>query len=173
VAPKQGETPVQEHEQAKAEVELFTNKRLLEQFAEMAVAIPREDGDGTENILTQLFAAESWDDLNTPWDTSSVDDIIGKRLKLTHVTRRPSTFSGGLGQFLVCHLTDIRTGKTYVKSTGSIAIVGQIAMAYFKGWMPLQVEWVKAERATENGYYPQHLKLLDSFAPGPDDTGGK
>ena len=153
-----------EASQAKAEVATITDAKLLEQFAEYAVMIPAEAGSGTESILAKILQATTWDQLDQPWETSDVTDILGKRLKVTAVTRRPSTFAGGLGIFLVVSLTDIKTGQEYVKTTGSIAVVGQIAAAYARGWMPLLVEWCRSERPTEAGYYPQHLKVLDSFA---------
>jgi len=153
-----------DHQQS-AEVATITNKQLLAQFAEMATMIPAELEDGTEAILARILSAETWDDLDAPWETSSVEDILGKTLRIEKVTRRPSTFKGGLGMFLVVTLKDHKTGDTYIKTTGSVAIVGQIAAAYAKGWMPVEVEWMQAERPTENGYYPQHLRITDSFAP--------
>lgn len=148
-------------DQQGAEVAVITNKAILAQFAEMAVAIPADLGGGTEDILAKILAAETWDQLDEPWETSDIDDILGKELTITKVTRRPSTFRGGLGVFLVVHLMDKRSGKEYVKTTGSVSVVGQIARAYFIGAMPLTVEWVRADRPSDNGYYPQHLKVLD------------
>jgi hypothetical protein len=156
--------PEQVDEQQAAEVATITDKALLAQFAEMAVMIPADPGGGTEDILRKILQAETWDQLDEPWQTSSVDDILGLRLKLTHATRRPSTYGQGLGVFLICHLVDPRNGKEYVKTTGSIAVTGQVAALYAKGWMPALVEWCRAERPSQNGYYPQHLRVHDTFA---------
>jgi hypothetical protein len=153
-----------------AEVATITDQALLQQFAEMAVMIPADIGGGTEDILRKVLSATTWDELDEPWETSQVEDILGKRLKITSVVRRPSTLKGGLGVFLVIHLTDIRTGQEYVKTTGSVSVVGQIAAAYARGWMPILVEWCRAERPSQNGFYPQHLKVLDSFAAGQGDA---
>lgn len=155
-------------DQASAEVATITNHALLTKFAEMVTMIPAEDGNGTENILAQILGATKWEQLDEPWDATDVDDIIGRRLKLTRATRRPSTIGGGLGIFLVVHLEDPSTGATFVKTTGSIAVVGQIVAAYARNWMPLLVEWRKSDRPTEQGYYPQHLIIHDSFATSGD-----
>lgn len=144
--------------------------QLLAQFAEMAAIIPAEQGDGTESILRQILAAETWEDLSTPWSTSDVDDIVGKPMKLESATRRPSALAGGLGIFLVCHLLDPKTGKRLVKVTGSVAIVGIIARAYAINAMPLMVVWRKSERPTDAGFYPQHLDVIDSFGPGRGES---
>jgi hypothetical protein len=148
-------------EQQSADVALINNEALLQQFGEMAVLIPREDGNGTENILAQILSATSWEELDEPWQATDVDDILGRRLTLIRALRRPSSFKGGLGQFVVCFMQDKKTGKEVVKATGSISIVGQVARAYALNCLPLEIEWCRADRPTENGFYPQHLAVFD------------
>jgi hypothetical protein len=148
--------------QASAEVALINDRELIERFAEMAVMIPADNSGGTEDILRKILSAETWGQLDEPWQATQVDDILGKTLHITKVTRRPSTMAGGLGQFLVIHLQDAKTGKEYVKTTGSIAVVGQIARAYALGVTALTVEWCKAERPSASGFYPQHLRVIDA-----------
>ena len=152
------------------EVALIQDRKLLEQFAEMAVMIPAEDGNGNESILRQILSASSWAELDKPWESSSIDDIIGLPLTITKVLRRPSTFAGGLGVFLVLFMQDKRSGKEYVKATGSLAVVGQVVRGYALGAMPMSVEWCKSKRPTEDGYYPQHLRLLDGVTRAPADA---
>lgn len=151
--------------QQSAEVALINDRQLLERFAEMAVLIPGDLGGGVEDILSKILSAKSWDELDEPWETSDIDDIEGKTMRITKVTRRPSTFRGGLGVFLVVHLLDPKSGKEYVKTTGSISVVGQIARAYALGVESMTVQWLRAERPSESGYYPQHLKVLDAVIP--------
>lgn len=158
-------------EQQKADVALINNEALLRQFGEMAVLIPREDGNGTENILSQILSATSWEQLDEPWQSTDVDDILGRRLTLLRAVRRPSSFKGGLGQFVVVFMQDKKTGKEVVKATGAIAIVGQIARAYALNCLPLEIEWCRAERATENGYYPQHLAVFDGVTRTAEQVG--
>lgn len=148
--------------QASAEVATITDQKLLEQFAEMAVMIPADLGGGTEDILRKILSAKTWDQIDEPWRSTSVDDILGKHLRVTKVTRRPSTYEGGLGMFLTVHLRDARDGKEYVKSTGSVAVVGQFAALYAMGATAITIEWCKAKRPTESGYYPQHIIIHDA-----------
>lgn len=163
------EQELTEQEQASAEVATITDMDLLRQFGEMAVAIPAEPGGGTEDILKRVLGAKTWDELDQPWRTSDIKDILGKRLRLVSVNRRPSTFDGGLGQFCVVKLTDPRDGKEYVKTTSSVAIVGQLAWLYFNNATAVTVEWCQATRATERGYFPQHLIIHDAHVPGQGD----
>lgn len=155
-------------DQAAAEVATIIDQKLLEQFAEMAVMIPAETDGGTEAILRKVLAAKTWSEVDEPWRTTSVDDILGKRLRVTKVTRRPSTFSQGLGMFLIVHLKDNKDNKEYVKTTGSIAVVGQFAALYAMGAKAITIEWCRAPRPTEQGYYPQHIVIHDAHVPGQD-----
>lgn len=152
-------------EQASSEVAILQDKQLLERFADMAVMIPAEDGGGTESILRQLLSAQTWADLNEPWESTDIDDIIGKHLRLESVVRRPSTFAGGLGQFLIVKCSDQKTGKKYVKTTGSISVVGAFAWLYATGTTAVLFEWCKAARPTEQGFYPQHIRIIDAHTP--------
>lgn len=154
-------------DQASTEVALITDRKLLEQFAEMAVAIPAEKDGGTEDILRKVLSAKTWQEIDEPWRTTAVDDILGKHLHVEKVRRRPSTFAGGLGIFLIVHLADPRDHKKYVKTTGSIAVVGEFARLYFLGATAITIEWCRAPRPTEDGYYPQHIKIIDAHVPDP------
>lgn len=157
-------------DQSATEVATIIDQKLLEQFAEMAVMIPADLGGGTEDILRKVLSAKTWDQIDEPWRSTDVDDIIGKRLRVTKVTRRPSTFDGGLGMFLIVHLKDVRDNKEYVKSTGSIAVVGQFAALYAMGATAITIEWCKAKRPTEAGYYPQHIVIHDATVASRNGT---
>jgi hypothetical protein len=167
MAPRQEQELADAGESQSAEVATITDKKLLEQFAEMAAAIPSDVGGGQEDILRKLFAATTWDELNEPWEATKVDDILGKPMRLVSVVRRPSSFQSGLGIMLVVKLTDAKTGKEHVKATGSVSIVGQLAWLYFMGATAVLIEWCRAERPSTQGFYPQHLKILDAAIPGP------
>lgn len=158
-------------EQASQDVALITDKQILAQWAERATAIPSEVDGGTEDILRKIFSATTWAQIDEPWRTTDVDDILGKHLRITKVTRRPSTFESGLGVFLIVHLHDARDNKDYVKTTGSIAVVGQLAQLFYLGATAITVEWCKAKRPTEGGFYPQHLAIIDAAIP--DRSGAK
>ncbi len=59
--------PMSEATQASTEVALIGDRELLQQFAEMAVMIPAEDGNGAENILRSILSATTWEELSKPW----------------------------------------------------------------------------------------------------------
>jgi len=127
---------------------------------ELVAAIPGNDDAGAENIVTQLLAATTIDDLNAPWEGTSGRNLAGKRLQVRGVTARKSSFDGGTGIFLVADAVDAKTGDKAVFTTSALAVVIQLAQAHKLGMFPLLVEVVVADRPTARGFYPYHLRVL-------------
>ena len=139
--------------------------RVLAVFAERATAIPAMEDGGQSDILLQIFAAKTWQEVDKPWQTSRVDDLIGKTLRVTSVRRLPSRYKDGLGVFLVVKMVDVRDQKEYVKATGAISVVGQFVQLYFMGATAVTIKWHQSEMPTEDGYFPQHLEIVDAHVP--------
>lgn len=135
-------------------------RELVAQFVEMAMVVPSEDGSGMERIVAQLLSAESWEQLSDPWESTNAEQLRGKRLRIDSVMRRPSQYKGGLGIFLVVKGVNLGTGEAIVWTSSSAAIIAQLVRAYAKGWIPCVCEIVIADRPTEAGYYPHHLRFL-------------
>lgn len=142
-----------------AEVAAYSPE-IIAQVRELVAAIPDNDDTGAENIVAQLLAAETIDDLNAPWDGTSGRNLAGKRLQVRGVSARRSTFEGGTGIFLVADAVDAKTGERAVFTTSALAVVLQLAQAYKRGMFPLLAEVVVAERPTARGFYPYHLRIL-------------
>lgn len=133
----------------------------MAQFAAMAVLIPEAvDEDAYEQIVTQILSANGIDELNAPWDTDQAEALNGHRLKIEEIQRRASDFEQGLGLFLVIKGIDMGSGAKFVTTTGAIAIVAQLARAYFLNGFPVIAEWVIADKPTKKGYRPQHMKII-------------
>ena len=122
--------------------------------------IPSDSGDGAEGIITALLAAATIEDLNAPWEASSGRDLAGKRLRIESVTRRASQYEDGAGVFLVVTGTDLGTGEKTVFTTSALSVVIQLARAWQLGLFPLVADVVAADRPTERGYYPYHLRIV-------------
>lgn len=135
-------------------------RELVARFVQMATLIPSEDGSGMERIIEQLLNAESWEDLSDPWESTNAEKLRGKRLRIDSLTRRPSQYPGGLGVFLVVKGVDLGTGEAIVWTTSAQAVIAQLVRAYAKKWLPCVAEMIIADRPTEAGYYPHHLRFL-------------
>lgn len=154
----------QGQQEANAEVEVI-DPAVVERFAKMAMLIPSEDGSGIERIIDAILSAESWETLDDPWDTTNVKTLEGKLLRINSLMRRPSSFKGGLGVFLVVHAINMDKGDKMVITTGSVNVVAQLVRAYALGVLPIFARWVVADRPTENGYYPHHLEIVGVAPP--------
>jgi len=135
-------------------------EHLLERFLTAVEQIPAEGGGGVEGILAQLLSAETVDDLNAPWETTNGRSLAGRTLVIRDIIRRPSSFAEGPQLFLVVQSADRKTGEELTWTTSALAVILQLAVAYVMGMFPLQAEVVVAERPTERGFYPYHLRVL-------------
>ena len=122
--------------------------------------IPGAGGSGGEAIILQLLNATTIDDLNAPWEATNGRSLAGKRLAIRGVTQRPSSFNDGTGIFLVADATDTQTGEVATFTTSAISVVLQLARVHQLGMFPVIAEVVVAERPTERGFYPYHLRIV-------------
>ena len=146
---------------AGTEVAPVVSDATLQVFASMAAGIPEaDDSEAYESIVSQLLNASGVDDLNAPWDTEAADKLAGHQLVIQEMTRRPSDFIGGLGMYLVAKGVDQASGERFTWTTGSIAIVAQLARAYFLGGLPIIAQVIVGDANPRTGRKPQHLQIV-------------
>jgi hypothetical protein len=131
--------------------------------------IPGDDGSGAERIITALLDAKTIDDLNAPWDGTSGRNLNGRRLTIRGISQRSSQFADGAGIFLVADAVDSKTGEQTTFTTSAISVVIQLARAWQLGLFPIIADIVVAERPTEAGFYPYHLKVIAAGNAGRAD----
>lgn len=155
--------------QAGTEVAPVISDQTMQIFASMAAGIPEaDDSEAYESIVSQLLGAAGVDDLNAPWDTEAADRLAGHQLVIQELTRRPSDFIGGLGMYLVAKGVDQANGERFTWPTGSIAIVAQLARAYFLGGVPIVAQVVVGDANPRTGRKPQHLQIVALGGKKPD-----
>jgi hypothetical protein len=142
--------------------EVMISEETRRQFASMAMAIPDADGSGSERIVLAILGAQSWDELDAPWDKEPKDELVGKEMWIHSLMRRPSSFADGLGIFLVVRAKLVDEAREIVFSTSSVSVVAQLAKAYMLGALPICAVLRKSDRPTERGYWPQHLEIIGS-----------
>lgn len=152
--------PAGKPRQPGADLTPIASEATLATFAHMAAVIPDAEGAGMDNMLAAILGADSWDQLDAPWSTTSTDDAIGVVVTVTDLSRRPSDFAEGLGVYLIVSGYRTETGEPITYTTGSVSVVAQLVRAYAIGALPLTTKLVKAERASANGYYPVHLQVI-------------
>lgn len=133
---------------------------VAERVREAVQDIPGDDGTGAESIVLQLLNAQTIDDLNAPWEATNGRALNGKRLIIRGVTQRQSQFEDGAGVFLVVDAADAKTGEQATFTTSALSVVIQLAQAHRKGFFPIIADVVVAERPTERGFYPYHLRII-------------
>lgn len=133
---------------------------ITKAFAELVSAIPADDtGTGTLAIVSRMLDAEAPEQLNTTGELPSGEDMAGRVLIVTGLTRRKSDYEGGMGVYLVVEAVDASSGEVLRFGTGSTGIVAALAKAHSAGWLPLRCEIVKAPKPTKSGFYPHNLRV--------------
>lgn len=132
---------------------------VLEKIIAEVERLPESDDDGQWGIVEQLLTATDMDDLNRPWEATSGKTLAGRRLQITSVKRRPSSFEGGPEIFLVIDSVDLADGEKLVWTSSALAVIIQLAVAYNRGWLPLIAEVTAARKPTKRGYIPYHLTI--------------
>jgi hypothetical protein len=137
---------------------LATMPGLQEQFVAMLQLVPEPDDDATARIVASILGAETAEELDAAWDAEGMRDMVDQMLIVKAVHKLPSTYTGGLGVFLVCRCEMPGLGEEMILTTGSVSIVAQLVKAHTAGWLPITVVPRKAE--SRNGYFPMHLELV-------------
>ena len=139
---------------------------LRQAWLMLAEQIPSSSDDAYASILRTLYNADSPEQLNDPWAAEGLKNWIDRAVTIRGIKRLPSSFDQGLGFFLVMDCTDPTTGKDFIATTGSVAIVAQLAKAYTSGWLPLSVIPRKPARESLNGNVPLHLQVVGKLNTG-------
>ena len=148
-----------------AGTDLVLSTAVVEQFQNMVRLIPDAEEGGVSNILAQIFAAQTADDLEKPWSDDERGIPLGRAFTLLSVSKRASDFRDGLGFYLELDVIDLSTGEQTVWVTGSVSAVAQIVKAYSLGLLPINFVLVEAEKASKAGYKPQHLEVIKAEEP--------
>jgi hypothetical protein len=134
--------------------------RIAAMYDAMIATVPEAGGDGIDNILVQIAQAADVADLDAPWRSTGLVELRNIPIRVTAIRRIASDYAGGLPWFLVVDAAVRATGETVTFTTGAVSVVAQLVKAWSMGAMPLDVVPRVAERASKNGYYPQHLEVI-------------
>jgi hypothetical protein len=143
--------------------EVMIHGAAAAKLAVLLASVPVDQENGSQRIAEQLLTGTSIVDLNAPWDSTGGREMAGKQLRIDAVKARPSQFPGGLRAFLVAEGFDLQTGERAVITTSAMAPVIQLARCAYEGWLPAYCVVEVADRPTERGFYPYHLR----FTPPP------
>jgi len=139
-------------------------------FASMVTMVPQAEDDASDRILLAILQAETWDDLDNPWDTEKSAAMVDLELRIDGITRHESAYADGLGVFLVLHGKRMDDDEPVTFACGALSVVGQMVRAYALGSFPVYGFLRKAAKPTRRGYYPLHFEFTaaaGSALPAP------
>lgn len=131
-----------------------------EAFLAMLRDVPEPGDDAMAQIAAQIMGAESLEDLDRPWDSEGMRDYDGQVLRVHAIRQLPSSYTKGLGVYLVCECDQPHIGEKFVLTTGSVSIVVQLVVANARGWLPLEVVPRQADERPGREGRPMHLEVV-------------
>jgi hypothetical protein len=144
---------------------------VLAKLNEWLGDIPTSGEDGLLAILEQIVAADDPEAIDAAWNTAGFGEWLGYALRISNPRKAASKLAGGLGWFLIVDAVVHSTGEKITLTTSSTAIMAQILLAEAKGFLPMDFTPLEKEEPTENGFYPQHLKVWKNHMPvAPEPT---
>ena len=143
---------------------LIMSERTRELFLPMVMMVPESEGDGADRIVLAILQAASWDELSDPWNAEKTAALADVDLAMHTITRHVSSYTEGMGVFLVVHCKRLDTDEECVFATGSVSIVAQLVRAYALGAFPIYGQIKRSDKPTAKGYYPMHLDITASAA---------
>lgn len=147
------------------DAQIERENKVLAQLNIWLEAIPTSGEDGLLAILEQIVATEDPDLLDAAWNTAGFGDWLGYALRIDNPRKAASKLAGGLGWFLIVDAVVHATGEKLTLTTSSVAIMAQILVAAGRGMLPKDFVPLEKEEPTENGFYPQHLKVWKNHMP--------
>lgn len=133
---------------------------VVESYEAMIADVPEAGADGFASILAALALATDPADLDAPWRSQGLGDLVNVPVRVTGIRKMPSDYPGGLPWFLVIDGAIIETGETVAVTTGAVSVVAQLVKAHQLGAFPLDVIPRQSERPSRSGYFPQHLEVV-------------
>lgn len=137
---------------------VVTRGALMLRIMEWLEALPAtEDGDDTA-IIAQLAGAQTYDDINRPWQAVKLDAWDGREIIINSARRLASDYESGFGWYLALDATDPDTGEQCTVIAGATAVVAQLAAVAHLGGFPIICTPRVAKRAKPGHNPAQHLE---------------
>lgn len=131
----------------------------------LAATVPDVFDDPTERMVAAILEADNPQDWEELFSAIHFKDSANKRFRVNTFRVTTSAYQGGPGFFLILDVTDKETGESGIMTCGSTMAMAQLLNAWKRGQLPIDVEILKKETPTKNGFYPMRLRYI-----GPSQT---
>ena len=118
--------------------------------------IPEAAGDD-DRILQAILAAESPDEIDSPWRGQGLRSLVEQVIKVNGIRWAPSDFPEGIGIFLIVDVT-LADGERTVTTTGSASVVLQLCKLHAMDAFPMEFIVKQGQSKRDPGRRPMHLE---------------
>lgn len=133
----------------------------LTYMARIMEMLPQPEEDVIEKIAAQILMADSPMEENLLWDATGSSKVVNRSFIFHSVHIQPSDYDDAiLPYFLVCKVSDPKTGEAGILTTGSTNICTSLVKAQLLGNLPWEARIVGPKRTPKSGRLPLHLQWV-------------
>lgn len=137
------------------------DRSAIEQtFVALLDRVPDAVDDDGFGIFAGLVNAENWEDLNQQSKLPDARAMVGRRLKVFTVTKRPSDLAEGFSHYLIVEAADLTSGESVMFQTSSAGVAVPLIKLHVWGKLPAQVLISEPDKLTKAGHKPLNLTVL-------------
>ncbi len=132
---------------------------IITGMAEAPEAVEADPAEVSREIVAQLLAATSDEELELKGSTSWRDELMERPIEIRGFRWRKSDYAEGAPVYVLVQGVDLTTGEYHAAiSCGSYNVLAQLSNLARRGQIPGAV-WslAKADKPTANGFYPLWL----------------
>lgn len=146
---------------AGGQVVRLSSAQVVAQFTDLVTSIPEAPEDDGMGMILRIMEVETWEDLLTQSKLPSSLDLIGQKLYVTAVWRKPSDQPTATGFYLLCEAQDRQSGKVWNFTAGGTQTVAVLAKLHTLNALPAMIQFEKAE--TRSGRTAVNCTVLDTY----------
>jgi len=129
-------------------------------FEALLATVPDAVDDDGFAIIAGLIEADDWEGLNRDATLPNAEAMVGRRLKVTGITKRPADMGQSMSHYLIADAIDTRTGEVLRWQTSSPGVAVVLVKLHGWGKIPAIIEIAKAPKPTKAGFYPLNTTVL-------------
>lgn len=129
---------------------LARREAVIEAFTELVLSVPEATAGDIADLLGPLVGATDWESLNTTDGLPSSKTLVGVKLRVDSVSRKPSDKPTKTGFYLLCEGFNVDTGEAITWTAGGEQAVAVHAKLRQLGAMPAYVQYASVMTSSGN-----------------------
>jgi hypothetical protein len=123
---------------------------IAEAFAALVYLVPEAAPGDVMDIIGPILQATDWEQLNNTEKLPSSQTLVGHKLRVEKISRKPSDHPTGTGFYLLCEGVDLETGEQLRFTAGGTQAVAVLSKLFTLGNLPAFVQFSEVNTSAGN-----------------------